>query len=72
MSLCSFLGVHLLRPGRPQGRLRHDLFRGGERRLLAAVRLVNEIRRQAAPDGAGRDRSRLPRGRSPHVEAASR
>lgn len=43
--LCLLPGIHLLRPGCPQSRLRHDLLRGGQRGLLVAVRIVNEIRR---------------------------
>lgn len=61
-----------MRSGRPQGWLRHDLLRSGQRRVFVAIRLVDEIRRQTAFDGAGRHRSRIPRSRSPHVEATSR
>lgn len=59
-------------PGRPQSWLCHDLLRGGQRRLFLAIRLVNEIRRQTAADGIGCHRSRLSRGRPPHVEASPR
>lgn len=65
-----FSGIHLLRPGCPQSRLRHDLLWSGQRRLFVAIRLDNEIRRSTAVDGTGRYRSRLPRGRSSHVEAS--
>lgn len=58
--------------GRPQSRLRHDLLRSGQRRLFLAIRLVNEICRQATANGVGRHRSRLSRSRPPHVEASSR
>lgn len=48
------------------------MLRGCKRRMFVAIRLVDEIRRQTAFDGAGRYRSRLPHSSSPHVEATSR
>lgn len=66
-----FAGVHLLRPGCPQGRLRDDLFRRRKRRMFVAVRFDNEVHRSSASDGARCDSSRGSDRCPPRVEAAS-
>lgn len=60
-----------MRPGHPVRGLRDDLFRRGERYLLAVVRHHNEVHRAAAADGAGLRRSLDPHMGADRVAAAS-
>jgi len=67
-----FAGVRVVRAGHPVGGLRDDLLRRGERRVLPAVRLTDEVRGAVAADGAGRRRARRPHRRPAQVAAEPR
>lgn len=62
-------GVRVVCVGHPQRGLRDDLLRGGERHLLASVRLRDEVRGSFPTDGPGCAGACVPRGSSSHLEA---